>query len=564
MKARVTRVRTLGAAFAIGATACAIACSPILGLDDLHDRASAPSTDSGLDAETGQSDAGPACTTNVECIKAALGRPAVCRVGKCVTFNKDLCLPQVLPSNKVLENDNVALFAAFVPVRGSAPLGLPSSLAYTLALNELDRAGGIPGTKRRDVAMMFCASEPDLVEQSVTHVTREIQVPGMIASFGSADMTKFIQDYAKPANVFTVNPSVTPDTLKFADVGQLVWNLLGTAEDVALAYRPLVKRLESYAVAHGRTQNAVKIALVHTDTVLESSIATVIEEGVSIRRGAEAGTRDTTTAISFNGGKSAAQNGAAFFRKLPIAARETGGKPDINAIVASLAAFMPDIVIAITAEETADIVEGLEAKLLAQDAGAAALPYWVLAPRNARDVAPWLKGLSAANRDRFVGVQYAGPTKNDQRKLWLGRMAGEFPDVEPSTYTSVENYYDAVYWLAYGLGSAGPGAQLNGDALRVGVRSMLSGPEIFPGRPDTIGDAFNAIAFGKTTFVGALGPPDIDEKYGTWRSVGGIYCYASSDLDPNTLAPHYDTYRYNPETITIDLTKDATPCVLGF
>jgi hypothetical protein len=57
--------------------------------------------------------------------------------------------------------------------------------------------------------------------------------------------------------------------------------------------------------------------------------------------------------------------------------------------------------------------------------------------------------------------------------------------------------------------------------------------------------------------VGALGPPDISEKFGTWNSVGGVYCYVS-DSD-GSIAPKYDVLRYNGSTGELDGLLDCFP-----
>lgn len=82
------------------------------------------------------------------------------------------------------------------------------------------------------------------------------------------------------------------------------------------------------------------------------------------------------------------------------------------------------------------------------------------------------------------------------------------------------------YWLAYGLFAAGPGALSTSSA---GV-----------------------------TFVGALGPPDIDPATGTWQSVGAVYCYPPA---VGSIAPSYDVLRYNRSTGNLD---GDFSCFVGF
>jgi hypothetical protein len=525
------------------------------------------SSDGAVVDDTG-ADGGAQCSTNAECIDRASGAPAICdRVSHtCARVDMNgVCLPQILPSTAELRNDNVALFAAFVPVVGAAPLAQPIALSYALALKEIQKAGGLPGGTggpRRPVAMVLCGSEPDIVEQGVRHVVQDLHVPGLVSLFSQADMARFVQDITVPAGIFTVNPDVTTEALKYTDVKQLVWHMLGTPEDVALAYRPLMTRSEKYALTRRGDAGPIKVALVSTTSSTDTSIASVIRQGPIIRSGDAGGSRDLSKAIAFNGGKSADANGANFkFVQLP--AVELGGQPNFAQTVDELAAFRPDVVIAITAEEVNSLALPLEQKLRT-DAPTKPLPVWLLSPRNARKsaVLAYLASdqleVSNDKRKRFLGIQYAGAAEAAEKNAWLERMKLEYPAADPASYSASENYYDAVYWLAYGLYAAGPGAATNGTSLKEGIRKLLTGPRVHPGSTDSIAEAFRLMSIEETMFTGALGPPDIDKEYGAWRSVGSVYCYTPSG---SSVAPKYDVLRYDRNTGALGGTFD---CFIGF
>lgn len=537
------------------------ACAQILGLDELRDRL-ADSSDSSGDAfvpEAGP-DAAPACRSNRECIDEAQGAPALCVRGDCVPIDTQVCVSPILPSNKILESDDAILFAAFLPVRGQNPLTTPVGLAYTLAIKELESAGGLPGP--RPVGLLLCGNEADIAERAIEHVTTELRLPAMIAGFDGTRLTTVVQDAVRK-EIFTLNPSVTPETLKYLDVKQLVWSLLGTAEDVARAYRPLLQRTELYVRSRRtpETENdPLKVALLVTNTLTEEAIATVLVDGTFDPLNAS---RDASKALAFNDGKSAAQNEAAgHFLRIAVPAEENGETPDYPSLVTELRSFQPDVVIALTRGEAGRIAEAMEN-------GGGPRPVWLLGPRNATEdtVLGYLQSTTDSQfnekRNRFLGVQYAGTTNPEQRNAWLQRMKAAFPREDPNVYAAQENYYDAVYWLAYGLAAAGNGAPVNGASIRDGVRKMLSGPRVVPGPPEALAAAFLAINVGGgVTFEGALGPPDVDTQFGTWNSVGAVYCY--TDGDPSLrIAPHvrYDALRYDRTTGNLTGTFD---CFLGF
>jgi hypothetical protein len=529
-----------------------LACNQLLGLDDWHARAG----DAG--ATPGEGGGGRACTSNAHCIDPKSGNAAFCVTGNCVNLDLEHCLPQVLPTSIDVGNDDVALIAAFIPLKGSSPLAAPNALAFNLALEELAKADGIPGEKRRQVAMILCGSEDDLVEEAKRHVAEDLRVPFVIAGFDELGLTDWLENYAVDRQIFTLNPGVSTDALKLKNTERLLWNLLGTPEGVALAYRPLLVRTENY-VRNKRPSALrdapVKVALLSTDTATEQSVAEVLQNGPIDHT---TGEKDLGKALEFNG-RSTAENGKnGDFLFIQVDAIEKGETPNYSGIQAQLSAFRPDVVIALTRDEIVKIVEDYEGPNPGIDP--ATRPTWLLSYRNAhpQGLLAYLWTDFKQKRERFLGVQYAGASKPEQREAWLARMKAKYPDVPESSYSAVENFYDAVYWLAYGLAAAGPGAPTTGRSIREGVRTLLAGPSIYAGPVDTITAAFWRISLEpETTYVGALGPPDISEKFGTWNSVGGVYCYVQND--DGLIAPRYDVLRYNGSKGELDGVLDCFP-----
>jgi hypothetical protein len=538
-------------------TLAAVACGPLLGLDDLHENIVTPKDEGGTDAAA---DAAPPCKRNAECIKNARGSPALCVAGQCVNVNKELCLQQVLPDIATLESDNVVVAASFLPLEGPSALLTGPGLAYSLALKEIKEAGGILGTPHRDLAMIVCKSDPASVHKALDHVIKELRLPAILANFGSGDLARLIPTEVVEAGVFTLNPSVTTDALKFASTNRLVWSLLGTAEDVARAYRPVLLELQKEKLGGA----SLKVALVATNGSLDQPMADLLEKGQRIQSGPDAGAFDTSTALLINGDPPS--NNASFMR-LNIASNELS-KPDPGKLAAAktqLKDFQPDVIIALTAGELSTFVVEIDDYLVAAkadaaadagaDAGAAKTPYWILGPSNGgtiRNGQPTALGThlspagpdkdKAARRARFVGVQYAGAVDTRERDDWRGRMTLVYGDAGAEGLAS-ENFYDAVYWLAYGIAAAGPDAPLAGTSFRDGVRDLVSGPtKVFSGSPMTVQESFRVVGQLKgASFVGALGPPDINEAAGTWNSVGAVYCYPPPG--PGAL-PTYDVRRY--------------------
>lgn len=511
-----------------------------------------PAGDASVDAK-----AAVTCTSNGACIDA-MGGPALCVAGLCVAVDTKVCSPNVLPNVDALRSENVVVVGGFVvPLQETPGFVRPSSLGYELALKELDQAGGIPGSPRRNVAMIVCEPLPPNVWRSIDHVTRELRLPAIVGNFVSyvEDDRLRVSQRAVNENVFTVNLSASPE-LKFApDTKELVWNLTGTEEDVALAYRPLMQRVETYVANRpDRPAGPIKVAVLSQG----GPISTVLRYGpiVSIASGIH--TRDASKALVFNG-KSVQENGDNYKEIDP-----GGYKLDpVGSAISALLAYRPDVIIALLGDVIDNIAAGYESAL-----GASPPPVWLFGPRSARLIVPYLANASqggfAAKKPRFLGIDVAGLTDASERTAWLARMAAAYPNVPQATYVSRDVFYgadasyDAVYWLAYGLAAAGPGAPVSGPSFATGVRKLLAGPKIHPGSPDVIAGAFSQVSVGNASFEGALGPPDVDARYGTWNTVGAVYCFEESAAG---VAPRYDVLRFNRSTGALDGTFD---CFAGF
>jgi hypothetical protein len=547
----------------------------------------------------------PSCT-NAQCMDqemTARGRSAICVDNKCQRLElvRDggtlICLDEVLPfdANKSLRDPDVLVIGGFVFMGGgTAPLQDRYALAYRLALEEIRNSGGIDigvNGAKRPVVMAVCASDPELVEDGLKHLTEDLKVPVIVARFADDKATDLVNRYAIKNGIFTMNPNPAPYALKEQEsAGGLVWHLLGGSEDVAQAYAPLVKRLEEHLRSTTNPTGNIKIALVTTKFALDETIAEVIQHG-PLTRGDSGLVRDEERAIHFNNGRSTdanakpASDGGAdpggvctgdpcpAFKVVTIKSVQELPKPtqaDLDASIAQaikdLKDFAPDIIIAVTGQELRGLVRPLEEAILAgADGGAPKLPRWVLSVGNANvkevlDHVAVLQTFDGNQSQRFMGIQYAGSTRPDVRTEWLSSMTKLHVGIDQATYSATENSYDAIYWIAYGLfKGTSPGKPANGVGLATGVRSMLipGAPEIHPGGPQQFKDALRAMREGNVRFVGALGLPDIDPRTGsTIFGTGALYCYQKQG---ESVRINYDVRRYDPTTKTLEIPKTVPP-----
>lgn len=541
-------------------TGVAAACAPILGLDDLEPRPTQAQNDSGSEAgPDAEQDAG-SCVTHAECIAAALENPARCVKNRCVAVKKDLCNQQVIPDPALLKREDTVLVAAFM--NGTNPQGTGAGRALTLALEEIEAAGGILGKTQRHLAVLICDADRANAEAAVKHVVEELQLPAIIGGFGNVSLAQVVADDTVKARVFTINPSFTTDFLKYSATDGFVWGLLGTGEDVALAYRPVLEELKQE-----KSLGEMKVALVATNGSLDEKMADVLQLGPLIRTGA--GGNDPTKALDING-KTPEQD-PVHFRRFRIDSLELKSLAEVQTGIVpvrdELVAFGPDVIIALTGPELDLFLTDVDGRLLQNNAdgggdaaGPKKGPYWILGPSNGELVRgagtksalgsyvdPDAGGVDS-RRARMIGVQFAGALETKERDLFRERMNAK--NLDASTLgLAHENFYDAVYWLAYGIAAAGVNPEINGDAFKLGVTKLFKGtPDIHPGEPGKVVHAYeniNVLKKDGTRYVGALGPPDINESTGTWNSVGATYCYPP--WQEQRPAPLYDVQRYLPD-----------------
>lgn len=506
-------------------------------------------TDAGEDADAG-------CSSNAECTAKNGGERSLCvrPERRCVSPTLLGVCPFVLPTptNEIVSEDAV-VFGIFTPVQGAAPLTDRKALAYNLALNELHLAGGLRiGGKRTPFAAVVCDSDPKFAEQGLNHLVDTLHVPAIVSLFSQDEATRF-SDKLTSAAVFTVNPFDATEALIGADTRRLFWNLLGTPEDVALAYKPLIKRAENYVrntLLAPSPPPSLRVAVVTATSASEKAMSVVI--------------RDRDKGILVNDVPFLDNEPA---NQLSYSVTSIDENPmDYTADAKAIAAFKPHIVILLTGGEEGQLVPVIDAEL--KKVGEK-YPFYVLGPKGVATPAlnQYLGNSevesSAAKRKRLVGVWYANATDLTQQDAFVQRMKDAWKGLDAGSgfFESTVNSYDAIYWVAFSTAAAGPG-RATGLELAAGARKLISGPtKVYPGPVQTI--TKSALDIGNSpngvTFVGALGPPDIDLTTGTWRRGGSVYCPV--ELSPGSIDFRYDVLRYDRSDGQL---KGDFNCFVGF
>jgi hypothetical protein len=133
----------------------------------------------------------------------------------------------------------------------------------------------------------------------------------------------------------------------------------------------------------------------------------------------------------------------------------------------------------------------------------------------------------------------------------------------PADYEASENFYDAIYWLAYGFyrGKRYVPSATDRVAFKEGVARLYQGTlPVTPGGTTEISYARQFLDLNDAIYTGALGPPDIDKQFGTWRGHGSVFCYdTEGGGNAKKGVVKYDAERYLPDGGTANGFACATP-----
>src|SRR4051812_37689618 len=83
---------------------------------------------------------------------------------------------------------------------------------------------------------------------------------------------------------------------------------------------------------------------------------------------------------------------------------------------------------------------------------------------------------------RFIGLSAARASDPLLYKQFTTRLLSKFPDANLET----ENFYDAMYFMAYAMFGAGPVAELTGPGIASGMLRLLDGQQSYDVGPTEI------------------------------------------------------------------------------
>lgn len=534
--------RVVVGAWAVAAGLSAFSCRQLLGYDELSSREPEHNEgDAGDDGGTSGCTSRRDCALNQLCVDPG-------KNGSCVNVPRRCALyPQQLGTRiDPTETVDPVFVAAYVPDFDTGPF-----LSMARALAQINTTG-LPSGRQLGVLMCTALDEP---EATFDELVVNLKVPAIVSGLDNNLLFRALDKH--PQQTFVLNVSAAnPDLANYAYPNYLL-NMLGPVTLLAPSYPLLVQ--EADLALRARDAGATpRVALVYDDTAINYHLGTRVRELLGSRVAASICVNQSNAGINVE-----CKSDAAAARKL----LETS---DANVVIA----LVSDVNFNVLVDGANDTLGYDRQKRAECGEEGSCLPLWITGPTNALYATDYVRAaetearlaeagpLTSTARRRFVGVQYAGPIDGTERRRWLDSMKEGYPDKEEALYASAENYYDALFYLAYGAVAGGLGkGEPAVDLFAAGVRSLVplapvSSPQRVLQPSDLRGsiakiEAERAASQGRQPsfeLSGASGPSsEIDYATSTWRSVGGVYCIMQgSDAGGFvTYSPGYDVLRHS-------------------
>jgi hypothetical protein len=483
---------------------------------------------SGGDAGMGGAPAEPECTSHKDCFTLypddSEENPRACVEGACVPLMSPEC-PAVLPlsdngSWNLLKSTNAIILGAYAPLSGTSINTFGRN--YDLAVTELSKTtqGVYAGsTKRRQVVVVLCnmlyPTQDGLLAPS-KHLMEELKVPGVASALLLQDQAYVWENVGRDNGVFMMMPAYSNQALIDEQDDGLIWHMLSGANALSVSYQPLLDKTVQHLKALGSlgASENLKVAQVKaTDEAFLQDTANFIEKNVK-----------------FNGQSTTANLDAGLYLPVEVTSvYKAPTDPQTKAINAILE-FGPHVVIGTTVTEMLQyIIPGVEAGW-ATAHPTQKRPFYLLGALDYNDgaMAPMINNESSPGQkplyQRILGVNWPAAVDQSVYEDYQTRWTSAYGHREDG----YENFYDAMYYLMYGVAAARApltGAQIAAGLLRV-TASGSKIPQVEVGPSADMATYVNRLASdtsAKIELIGAMGPPNWD-VYGGRNDPGSVWC----------------------------------------
>ncbi len=480
----------------VGGVACAVGVALFANARAHRNEGATPASSAAIVADTRE------CTKSTECVKKNRGKPFVCNARNvCAAIETEQCHASYEPGD--LERDDTVWIGAMFPTSGDqAYYGVLEMNAVELGRRDFaeamkhltPRAGETPA---RPLGLVECDDGAGDPERMARHLVEDVGVPAVIGFRTSVETLDLATSIFVPHDVMTVasiSVSARLDGIPQGPGPRMVWRTTYEAGSTAKAIAALIERRES-ELRLGPAK-AMRVALVRPKN-----------------RNVESFGEQLMASVRFNG-KSALENDA-LYREFAL--DEAGEHENDDRTARDIAAFAPDVVVAIAEGEFLERIERAWR-------GAAARPFYIANTAIAPDLVRFL-AKEPSRRQRFFGLTPVSTTAPNAR--FVLHYNETFKD--PVTRTFAPNgSYDAFYLVAYASYGA---SAVDGQGLARSVKKVVSGSTHVDVGPSGILAAFGVLRRGEPINLdGALGTLDFDLETGEAPVDFAIVC---GDIDAN-------------------------------
>jgi hypothetical protein len=481
------------------------------------------------------------CTTNAECIEDHAGAPWLCRNNSCIELTSDEC-PFVIGEENLATSNNPIIFGAYTFIDPGAPRNSPVTSNFELAINEF--TGSAPGGglnsangRRKMVAVACDGIAESTFETSLTHLIDTVGVPAIIAPVSPAQLLTMFEGPANTGSgVFFMGALDADSSLTTLEDSGLVWNILGSAANVAPAFVPLLTRAESFVKAQ-QSISTIRVALISDETDTMQDMSGVIT--------------NPSTGITFNG-LSIAANGTDYEGfTIPSNPDAEGATTAYIDVIDDLNDFQPHVIISVTGAAFIDSVMRPLENLW--NVGEQARPFYLMSPYHAgfpplTTLVTDLNTLPAAERlyTRIMGINFESAEDLTIAEAYHTRFSQAY-----SGPVNLENFYDAAWYLMYSFAAAGEVGTYTGQDIRRGMDHLvrMDAPALFQFAVGGVAESNSDVALvlagidqagdNGIQLIGTMGPPDFDRGTGARKTKGSAYCLSLGG------AFFFDVLRYN-------------------
>jgi hypothetical protein len=519
-------------------------------------------------SEVPTEDAGkPECTSNADCVVVGDFTP-------CTSTQKCLKLrtPDCLVVRGKWDDPHAFLFGAYSFQPPGAPEKSDPIYNFELAINELNSemygGGGLLGKdgNRHPLAAVICnndpgmaASDPEFYHRTLDHLVNDLGVSAIIADVPSGVL---IDDYHsardQKKNVFFLSPGAANNALYGLDDNGLVWTMLGPPKDLADGYRDLVRRIENYIRSiddAGATQLRVAVVVKDDSSEVDHELFKELLDAVRPK-------------LFFNSDSATNQMGGNY-REFHIGTTGDAGLP--AAVGDAVNAYAPHIVISMTGTDFTSVPpggkEGVVYRMMTLVGGGVGreqwvshnYPFFIFSPINGAATSDFNKLLQSTVvsnfhviYNRFLGISIAG---TDDRPLY-GEYLKRLRALHIEANAGFENYYDAIYYLAYAAYSQGV-EQVVGSRLSTGMTLLNSGTPQKVG-PVDINSVYEQLTNQGSALMIGVGGSRFEVSTGVRIDKAGLYCF-ERPLNGGFPLPHQPAEIYDAQGLKWNVLFECTP-----